>query len=78
MGGTRGVFFLSIFLLPLSPSITLSIITPAAPENDGANTFTQLCFSGNRHRRRRSAVARVTTTLLLKPRRGTTERERVL
>jgi hypothetical protein len=33
----------------LSPSITLSIITPAAPENDGANTFTQLCFSGNRH-----------------------------
>jgi hypothetical protein len=30
------------------------------------------------YRRRRSAVARVTTTLLLKPRRGTTERERVL
>ena len=76
MGGTRGVFFLSFFFfLPLSLSITLSIITQQLQKWWSKHS---LNFFSDCSRRRRRSVARVTTTLLPKPRRGRTERERVL
>lgn len=63
------------FFLPLSLSITLSIITQQLQKWWSKHS---LNFFSDCSRRRRRSVARVTTTLLPKPRRGRTERERVL